>query len=873
MDSSDAHLGKSPDRSPLKPGTTISHYKIIRHIGSGGMGEVYLAEDSSLNRNVALKFLPESLLIDPDLQVRFDREAHALAQINHPNVAIIFEVDRYQGRPFFSMEYIEGRSLSEIIAEAPLPFEQAIKFAIQIGTGLAAIHEAGLVHRDIKPSNILVDAGGRLRILDFGLVRMTRKPGVTRSPMLMGTIGYMSPEQIRGENLTPASDLFSLGIILYQMITGHRPFEGAYEASIQYAIVNQDPAPLSSHRPDTPQELAPIVGGLLEKDVSRRYQSAADVIHDLQAVRSDQTVTAPHVALKSKTGRLRFWIALLVVVAVALVLWRVFLTPPGAVIEPPPKTLAVLPFKNLGPPGDDYFAEGMTDAVTTRLARVGGLRVICRRSTVLYKESDLSPKEIGDELGADYILSGTIHWDKATEPNQVRINTRLIRAADESYLWGDTYDRVFDRIFDLQSDIAERVTGVLKIAVSEADSRSIMAVPTTNLEAYDCFLRGNHYFNRSWDQSDILNATEMFQRAVDLDTGFALAYAMLARGHESMYWEYFDRSEDRCYLARRAVETALTLHPGLVEGRLARGYLFYHCDQDYARALNEFSLGLATHPNHADLIGAVAAILRRQGRLEESADNFVKALELDPRSHLKAFDVALTYGLMRRFDQTERYLEKTLTLAPDWPLPYIYKAWCHIFRSGDTAGAREALAQAAGRADVASSRYYWWLSRIIEPDLRAALENSRVGADTAGYLLHLARIHRLLGAAGEEYRYADSARTILEEKITRRPDDARFHSQLGLAYAGIRNREKALDHGRRAIELLPASRDAFDALFLVINLAETLVIFEEYDAAIDQLEHLLSIPGFVSPPYLKLDPLWKPLQTHPRFQKLLGQAA
>jgi tetratricopeptide (TPR) repeat protein len=362
----------------------------------------------------------------------------------------------------------------------------------------------------------------------------------------------------------------------------------------------------------------------------------------------------------------------------------------------------------------------------------------------------------------------------------------------------------------------------------------------------------------------------MFQRAVQADSSFALAYAMLSRGHESMYWEYVDRSEERCRLARRAASRALVLQPDLTEGHVARGYIFYHCEQDYERALEEFELALAENPNHADLFSAVAAVQRRLGKLEDAVNNFETSFSLDPRSHLKAFDIALTYGLMRRFDEADRYLDKALKLAPDVALPYVYDAWTHIFRSGDTATANEVLSNASGRADIGASQYFWWISRIVQPDYEQALSASHPGSDTAGYLLHRARLYRLLDRETDEYRCADSARSILERRLADRPDDPRFHSQLGLAYAGLRQKSEAIQHGRKALELLPYSRDAFDPLFFMVNLAEIFVIFEEDDAAIDQLEQLMSIPGFISGPYLQLDPLWKPLRSHPRFQRLLG---
>jgi serine/threonine protein kinase/tetratricopeptide (TPR) repeat protein len=870
MSGNEANHNKSGSGSSITPGLTIAQYRIIRHLGTGGMGEVYQALDTTLNRQVALKFLKSDIAADPELRRLFEEEARTLAAINHPNIAVIHEVGLYRNRPFFVMEYIEGETLADIIKEAPMPFDRIINTTEQICGGLEAMHRAEMTHGDIKPSNILIDSNGRVRILDFGLARTTADRD--KLSKLMGTIAYISPEQVTGGAATPGSDLFSLGGVLYQMVSGRKPFSGVYDAAVQYSIVNHDPEPVENLRPETPPAVSMVIQKLLKKNPEERIQGAATVIDELKSGEGIEKARSSVGSIWSGSKRRVAALVFLVAVLLTLIVWQWLIPDSASRYESLPKTIAVLSFKNLGSTEDDYFAEGITDAIMTHLITIKDLRVICRKSSMHDENTEYDYKDIGTELGVSYILTGTILWDKSTRPNQVRIHPQLIRAVDEAYLWGQTFDRVQEGIFELQSDIAEQVTAVLKIAVSEADRQKIFAIPTNNLAAYDFFLRGSHYFNRSWDQSDIINATEMFQRAIELDSTFAVAYALLSRGHESMYWEYFDRSEDRCQLAREAADKALSLHPELVEGYLAQGYISYHCNQEYDRALNEFSAALDIWPNHSDLCCALATVQRRQGELAEAVDNFIKSLELDPRSHLKAFDVALTYGLMRQFDQVDNYLDRALAIAPEVPLPYVFKAWCRIFSQADTASARRILEQARGKADLASSKYYWWIARIIEPDSKKVIAASHPGPDSAGFALHLARMYRLLGDEEREYFHSAQAQKLLQSKINVRPDDPRFHSQLGLAYAGLRRRSEALTHASRAVELLPTSRDAFDAIFLVVNRAEVLIIFEEYEAALDRLEHLMSIPGFISGPYLRLDPIWKPLHSHPRFQKIITES-
>ena len=337
--------------------------------------------------------------------------------------------------------------------------------------------------------------------------------------------------------------------------------------------------------------------------------------------------------------------------------------------------------------------------------------------------------------------------------------------------------------------------------------------------------------------------------------------------------EYFDRADWRRRTARQMADKALELDPELVEGHLALGYCYYHCSLDYEKALEEFSLALASRPSNADLHSAIAAVQRRQGELSAAVANFIKASYLDPRSHLKTFDVGLTYSLMRRFADAEVYIDRTIGLAPTWSLPYLYRSWLHIFDKGDLDAARRVLAEAPPEADMKASRYYWWLVRIIEPDFRKVLQEITWELDTVSYYLEHARMNRLLADSAAESAYSDSARQVLEVRVRQHPDDARYNSELGLAWAGLRQKEQAVLYAAKGAELLPTSRDAFDALFLIVNLAEVFVIFGEHDAAIEQLEFLLSIPGFVSVPYLKLDPLWDPLREHPRFQQLLSRAA
>jgi len=852
--------------------TEINNYRIIEKIGSGGMGDVYVAHDTKLDRKVALKFLSSDLCRDEECRIRFKREAQAAAKLSHPNIITIHEVSEYKGRPFFAMEYVDGKPLTEYLATEDATVERIIELAGQICEGLKAAHGAGVIHRDIKPTNILVGVDGRARIVDFGLAVLGETGQVTRSGRTSGTPLYMSPEQIRGEHVGVSSDLFSLGIVIYQMLAGKLPFAGDYEASIIYSILNDDPPSIREQRPETPETLNSLVMKLLHKDGNRRFQSAAEVLAELHKItgRENAVGTAPVRAKGSISGRLKTVGLVAAVVAVLAIAHTIF--DPLHLKAPRQKTLAVLPFENLGAAEDEYFADGMTDAVTIHLARLGGLGVISRASTMRYKGSKLSPQEIGDELGASYLLTGTILWDKSELTSQVRINTTLVKARDGSSVWGDSYERVLDKIFDIQSEIAGSVTEALKIAVQEADRDELARVPTSNLTAYDFYLRGNEYFNRSDDREDIAVAIQLYEASVALDSGFAEAYAMLSRALASSYWEYYDRAEDTRRRAFEAGTRSLELQPDLVEGHLALGYCFYHCERAYERALAEFELALKQQPNSAEALNAVAAVRRRQGDLEAAVEKFTKAMELDPRSHRRPFDVGLTYGMMRDYRKADEYMARTIAIAPDWSLPYIYRAWLYIIRHGDTRRAGQILADAAGKTDLTGSKYYWWLARLVDKDYNRTLAEISPGPDTAAFLIQHAQLNRLMGRYDIARQYADSARVRLERKLELQPDDPAFLSSMGLAYAYLGAKQEAIASGQRAVDLLPMSRDAFDTPFLILNLAEILVVCGEYDAAVEKLRLLLSIPGFVSAPYLKLDPLWEPVRDHPDFKALLTEA-
>lgn len=502
---------------PVVKGTIISHYKIVEKIGAGGMGEVFLAEDTELNRSVALKFLPPHLCQDEDCRIRFKREAQAAARLSHPNIVTVYEVGEHHGRPFFAMELVEGQSLREYTRARELPVEKVVDLAIQICDGLSVAHEKTIVHRDIKPSNIIIDTYGRPRILDFGLATVQGEEHLTRTGSTLGTVSYMSPEQAEGREVDHRSDLFSVGVILYEMVTGRRPFEGDNDAAIVRAITDSTPEPIARFKSGVTGELQRIIDKALAKDASVRYQHADGMLADLKRLRSK---SAP-----VKTSRLSLWLAAAVVV-VALAAYFLadrFVLSDRGTAEGWSDSIAVLVFRDLSPNRDqDYFCEGMTDAIIGRLSAIKSLKVTSLTSVLPFKGAERNLKRIGKELGVSSILEGTI----AKENGHIRVRAQLINVEDDAHLWSDYYDREMKSVFAVQDDISRAIVDVMKIQLIGKERAALVKRGTDNIEAYNAYMQGR-YFWRKRIEKDIITVIEYFEKAIELESAYALAYVGL----------------------------------------------------------------------------------------------------------------------------------------------------------------------------------------------------------------------------------------------------------------------------------------------------------------------------------------------------------
>jgi TolB-like protein/predicted Ser/Thr protein kinase len=862
----------------LTSGAQIGHYRIVEKIGAGGMGEVYLAEDTELDRRVALKFLPPHLCQDEDCRKRFKREAQAAAKLSHPNIITIHEVGDHQGRPFFAMEHVEGRSLRDVTAEE-FDIDRIVGIAIQLCDALQNAHTAGVTHRDVKPSNIIIDSAGRPRLVDFGLATVQGGEQLTKTGSTLGTVGYMSPEQIDGKVTDARSDLFSLGVVLYELIANKSPFRRDDETTTFKAILHDDPEPLARYKSNVADDLQRIIGKLLEKDPALRYQTAAGVIPDFKKLSSGSTgsvVIEPRRDWWNRYVVPTAVVTLLIIVAIWYFGYREDAQQPATADDR--IMLAVLPFENLGDPDDEYFADGMTEEITARLAVVHDLGVIARTSVVQYKQTEKSIQQIGKELGVDYILEGTIRWQESEgSSGRIRVTPQLIKVSDATHAWADIYDEVITQVFDVQSDIARKVVDQLGIVLASQEQQALETKPTENLQAYDLYIRGREYRDRFSSENDLLRAVDLFEQAIALDSSFAAAYGTLSMTLSTYHWYGFDKTGERVTQAREMAETALAADPDGPWGQLALGYHYYYGVRDYDEALRHFERVVNAVPNEPQALSAVAFVKRRQGAFDEAADLLRRALKLDPLSFSVRLNLTGTLERLRLFDDGERLLKETSLLYPENRLINMFLAVHYVDSRGDLEAARAVLRSSAESTDSTTFNPLYWLLAVVDRDFDLAITIDPVGidtvnsgADSARYYLSRAQALHWGKYEEQSQAYYDSARVILESSATENLiGRASGYPSLGMAYAGLGRKEDAIRAGRDMVRLLPVSEDAFSGTAPLIDLARIYARTGELDSACNLIESVMAIPANLTYHHLRLFPSWDPLRDYPRFQALI----
>jgi serine/threonine-protein kinase len=662
-------------------GQTISHYRVLEKLGQGGMGVVYLAEDSRLGRTVALKFLSEELSRDPRAIERFQREARAASALNHPHICAVYDIGEHAGRHFMAMELLEGTSLQQLVTGRALPTDRVLALGIELADALEAAHAKGIVHRDIKPANIFVTDRGHAKLLDFGLAR----PPLNRPEMtaglteqltdpgaVLGTLAYMSPEQVRGEALGANTDLFSLGAVLYEMATGRQAFAGSTPGTIHEAILNRPPIPVGRLNPESPQRLEEVINKALEKDPKLRYQHASELRADLQRLKRDsdsgslasRRAEAPRAGT---SGWRRKWpvmagAAIAVVALLAAGMQLPGLRSKGEAIN----SVAVLPFVNSSGDADgDYLSDGITESLIANLSQVRSLRVTARSTVFRYKGKEMDPQKIGQELQVGAVLSGRLLQRDGT----LVVRTELMDVSNGSQLWGGQYNRKVADVFSLQDELSKEISERLRLRLTDDEKQRLTKRHTENAEAYQLYLKGLFYWNKR-SPDGVQKAIDYFNRAVESDPAYALAYAGLADAYNMT--SFFNIVPPRAAMpkAKAAAAKALEIDGSLAEAHISLAYASFTYDWDWPAAVSHYDRALALNSEVVLNHSYYPFYLTVAGRVDEAIGVARRQVDRDPVSAASSHTLAVQLVLARHFDEGIEEGRRTIELDPNFAVAY-----------------------------------------------------------------------------------------------------------------------------------------------------------------------------------------------------------
>ena len=883
---------RAPDKKKIARSSAIlgdfGDYEVQEEIGRGGQGVVYRARQKSLNRTVALKVIGLGHWATEAHLKRFRREAEAAASLEHPGIVPIYEVGERDGSCYFSMKFVEGGQLDEVVRREQMPPRRAVELIAKVARTVHYAHEHGILHRDIKPGNILLDAKSEPHLTDFGLARLVETEStVTRTMEVLGTPSYMAPEQAVGNNsaLTAATDVYALGAVLYQLLTGHPPFAGGTTYETIKLLLDTEPRQPRALNSKIDRDLSTICLKCIEKDPKRRYSSALALAQDLERWLNHEPIQARHTGIVTRS---RKWVrrnpsiavmaAMLLALAVplAVIVWK-----SEFVRQPVTTGIAVLPFENLSDEKEHaFFADGVQDDILTKLAKIADLKVISRTSVMQYRGKQ-NAREIGDALRVSHVLEGSVRRDGA----RIHLNAQLIDTRTDTHVWAEEYDRDLSQMFALQSEIAQKVAERLHAKISASEKLAVERKPTADLTAFDLYTRAKNILVTAGDRTkaELLQAVDLLNQAVARDPSFFDAYCQLADAHDTIYIADYDHTSARLASAEAAIEAAARLRPDAGETHLARALNLYLGYRDYDDALVELELARQTLPNDFRVSRLMATIRRRQGHWDESTRNLERAAELNPRDSPTRQEIAMNYTALRRYADLKSALANTLAVFPNNLNRRVWPTYVELQANADIGPLHQILDSIRTTNPAAMPVIAEFLLglALVEHDPTAAKNALDVDTNDPIDLGREVLFSRSLMEGLIAHMRKDEAKALSafvaaraeQQKIVQaQPNDSQALCVLGLIDAALGRKEDALREGRRAVELLPVEKDALDGVSWVMNLAMIAAWVGDKDLAFEQLERIIRLPSPLSYGTLKLCPWWDSLRGDPRFEKILDEA-
>jgi serine/threonine protein kinase/Flp pilus assembly protein TadD len=897
----------------------FEHYQVLKNedgkpleLGHGGMGVTYKAIDTHLRCPVALKIISGQLIGNEAARSRFLREARAAASVHHPNVATVHHLGESGGNYFYAMEFVDGETLETLIhRRGRLEIDLALEIVTRVAAGLTAIHKQHLVHRDIKPSNIMLSwEEGRLenvKIIDLGLAKGATEDTLSIAGSFIGTPTYASPEQFAGLGTDIRSDLYSLGVTLWEMLLGKPPFLGSVAELMdqhQHAAL-----PFEKLR-DIPGPIIALLQVMLAKDPGQRFQAPAQLQQALTKVRGaiasglrltaeelrsvDSQVTANTSKRKPRRQIVRWLLAAGFCFAGALIAWFFFSGRSGLLFNQrlgaasTEKSIAVLPFESLSDnKQDSYFADGVQDEILNNLAKIAQLKVISRTSVMQYRaDSKRDLRQIATALGVATVLEGTVRRDG----NHVRVSTELVDARNDHTVWADSYDRDLTNIFSIQSEIAQTVASRLSARLTPEEREDIDQKPTNNLEAYDLYLQAKQMLNTvvvwgsepSITKETYSNAIRLLEEATQKDRKFALAYCVIAKAHDFLYLDWVDRTPQRRALGDAAISDAMRVGPDLAEVHLAIAFHVYTCYRDFERARVQIAIASQTLPNNPALLQLTASIDLVRGQWEKATAGLERAATLDPRDPGILDILAWHYMRLRRYRDGERIFDRLIDLEPDEPQFRLEKAECAFAENADVMSARAAFDSVPSwkKSDpwVTGSRaYYAACARDFAAAEEIVIKSPNDEIPFAGALvprqIKILWLELIQGNHPTMEQFG-AAREQLDRKVKADPTDPFLMTALALADLALGRTDESVEEGRRAMEMRPISDDALDGADIATILVSVYVWTKQLDVAFERLNVLAEMPNLgLTYGDLKTNPSWDPLRNDPRFEKLLAELA